>query len=243
MSIILDDQGRLVGLSKVLRDITDQKLAEQRMIQSLREKEILLREIHHRVKNNLQVITSLLNLQVERVSSAAARSALTESQDRIRSMAFVHQMLYKSKDLAHIDFLEYLRNIVDSLVRSYRGEQRAVRASVNGIPIQLDIDRASACGLIVTELVTNSLRHAFPQGRSGHIAVQVSVRGEEIVLAVSDDGVGLPEQAKLDASPTFGLQIARALTQQLEGTLEVDTRYGTAYEVRFPQSVRADVLT
>jgi len=240
MSVILDDEGRLVGLSKVLRDITDQKLAEQRMLASLREKEILLREIHHRVKNNLQVITSLLNLQVERVSSAAARTALTESQDRIRSMALVHQLLYKSKDLAHIDFLEYLRGVVESLVRSYRGEQRAVQSSVGGVQIQLDIDRAIACGLIVTELVTNALRHAFPPGRSGHIAVNVSVRDDQIVLVVSDDGVGLPEQVKLDASPTFGLQIARALTQQLEGTIDIDTRYGTAYEIKFPQTVRSD---
>lgn len=240
MSVILDDEGKLVGLSKVLRDITDQKLAEQRMLQSLREKEILLREIHHRVKNNLQVITSLLNLQVERVSSADARSALTESQDRIRSMAFVHQLLYKSKDLAHIDFLDYLRNVVESLVLSYRGDQRAVQGAVSGTPIQLDIDRAIACGLIVTELVTNALRHAFPQGRSGHIAVQVSVREEQIVLTVGDDGVGLPDQSRLDASPTFGLQIARALTQQLEGTLSVDTRYGTTYEIKFPQTVRVE---
>jgi PAS domain S-box-containing protein len=242
MSVILDDEGRLVGLSKVLRDITDQKLAEQRMLQSLREKEILLREIHHRVKNNLQVITSLLNLQMERVSSAAARSALTESQDRIRSMAFVHQLLYKSKDLAHIDFLEYLRNVVESLVASYRGDQRAVHSNVGGVPIQLDIDRAISSGLIVTELVTNALRHAFPQGRAGHISVQVSVRDEQIVLEVSDDGVGLPDQSRLDASPTFGLQIARALTQQLEGTLDIDTHYGTAYTIKFPQNVRTEAV-
>jgi two-component sensor histidine kinase len=106
--------------------------------------------------------------------------------------------------------------------------------------VQLDIDRAIACGLIVTELVTNSLRHAFPQGRSGHINVRIEAHDEQIVLAVSDDGIGLPHQAQLDAFPTFGLQIARALTQQLEGTIEVDTRHGTSYEVQFPKTERTD---
>ena len=241
MSVIRDDEGRIVGVSKVLRDITDQKAAEQRMLQSLREKEILLREIHHRVKNNLQVISSLLNLQVERVASPAARSALTESQDRIRSMALVHQLLYRSKDLAHIDFLEYLRDVVGSLVRSYRGDVRSVQGTVAGTTMQLDIDRAIACGLIVTELVTNALRHAFPQGRSGHITVRVSVQGEQIALDVADDGIGMPE-ATLESTATFGLQIARALTQQLEGTISIDSRHGTAVAIRFPQTVRGEAI-
>jgi PAS domain S-box-containing protein len=240
ISVILDDEGRLVGLSKVLRDITDQKAVEQKIRQSLREKEILLREIHHRVKNNLQVISSLLNLQVERVGSASARSALTESQDRIRSMALVHQMLYRSKDLAHIHFVDYLRTVVDSLVRTYRDETRTVVTEVTGPEIQLDIDRAISCGLIVTELVTNALRHAFPKRRSGHVVVAVSVRESHIVLEVKDDGVGMPDHAQLDAMPTFGLQITRALTQQLEGKIDITNGTGTTVRIVFPQAVKTE---
>jgi PAS domain S-box-containing protein len=240
MSAIVDNAGRIVGLSKVVRDISDQKLAEQRMLQSLREKEVLLREIHHRVKNNLQVISSLLNLQMERVANPAARQALTESQSRIRSMALVHSLLYRAKDLAHIDFLEYLRTVVQSLVMTYGAEPSTIEATVSGAPVQLDIDRAISCGLIVTELVTNALRHAFPHHRHGRIDVEVVSDADQVKLAVRDDGIGLPREAQHGTVPSFGLQIARTLTQQLDGTIELVVDRGTAAYVTFPISPRTD---
>jgi PAS domain S-box-containing protein len=240
MSVIVDHAGRIVGISKVLRDITDQKLAAQRMLQSLREKEVLLREIHHRVKNNLQVISSLLNLQMERVANPAAREALTESQSRIRSMALVHSLLYRAKDIAHIDFIEYLRTVVESLVSTYGADPAAIATSVTGAQVQLDIDRAIACGLVVTELVSNALRHAFPHHRHGHINVSVATEADVVRLEVRDDGVGLPRDAQRGAVPSFGLQIARTLTQQLDGTIELVVDRGTAAHVTFPLTPRGD---
>jgi PAS domain S-box-containing protein len=240
MSVIVDHAGRVVGLSKVLRDISDQKIAEQRMLASLREKEVLLREIHHRVKNNLQVISSLLNLQMERVANPAARQALTESQSRIRSMALVHSLLYRAKDLAQLDFIEYLRTVVESLVTTYGAEPSAIETTVTGAQVQLDIDRAIACGLIVTELVSNALRHAFPHHRHGHIHVEVVTTADQVVLEVRDDGVGLPREAQRGAVPSFGLQIARTLTQQLDGTIELVVDRGTTAHVAFPLTSRGD---
>lgn len=240
LSAIVDHEGRIVGLSKVVRDISEQKLAQQRMLQSLREKEVLLREIHHRVKNNLQVISSLLNLQMERVMNPAARQALTESQSRIRSMALVHSLLYRAKDFAHIDFLEYLRTVVESLVSTYGADPSTIETSVSGTQVQLDIERAISCGLIVTELVSNALRHAFPHHRHGHIDVAVTSEGDQVKLEVRDDGVGLPHEAQPGGVPSFGLQIARTLTQQLDGAIELVVDRGTAAHVTFPLSPRTD---
>jgi len=243
MSSICDPEGRVLGVSKVVRDITEQKAAEHRVWQSLREKEILLREIHHRVKNNLQVISSLLNLQLQRLSSAEARQALAESQSRIRSMALVHQMLYRSKDLSHINFLDYLKTVVDSLVSMYGAEASRIAHEVVGDAVNLDIDRAIVCGLIVTELVTNSLRHAFPHGGDGHVTVAARRKDGSLSLEVRDDGVGLPAAARAGAVSSFGLQIARTLTEQLEGAIEVDAQNGTAISIRFPLSPQEEART
>lgn len=212
--------------------------ANEQVRQSLREKDVLLGEIHHRVKNNLQVISSLLHLQVERLPSAAARHALAESQSRIQSMALVHQLLYRSKDFSHIEFLDYLQTVVDSLLRSYQTEAINVEAVVRGDRLQLDIDRAITCGLIVTELVTNALRHAFADRTVGHLAVTLRARAGDVVLEVRDDGNGIPDAA-IEGTATFGLQIARTLTQQLAGDIEIALDDGTVIQIRFPLAMRA----
>jgi two-component sensor histidine kinase len=185
------------------------------------------------VKNNLQVISSLLNLQVERFPSAAARDALAESQSRIQSMALVHQLLYRSKDFAHIDFLEYLQTVVESLVHSYMTDRTPVDTTVQGTRIQLDVDRAITCGLIVTELVTNALRHAFHGRRSGHLEIELATGAGDVTLVVRDNGSGISDAAKLGTT-TFGLQIARTLTQQLAGSIDIGLDRGTVVEIRFP---------
>jgi two-component sensor histidine kinase len=155
-------------------------------------------------------------------------------------MALVHSLLYRAKDLAHIDFIEYLRTVVDSLVSTYGAEASTIETSVKGAQVQLDIDRAIACGLIVTELVSNALRHAFPHHRHGHIDVEVVSEADQVKLEVRDDGIGLPREAQRGAVPSFGLQIARTLTQQLDGAIELIVDRGTAAHVTFPLSPRTD---
>ncbi len=234
-SAIVDHEGHVIGMSKVVRDISDQKLGEAKLRSALREKDVLLREIHHRVKNNLQVISSLLNLQALTVASVEARNRLEESQGRIQSMALVHQLLYRSKDLSHIDLLEYVQDLVQRLSQAYGGEpDRPIEISVDVPNIRLDIDRAIPCGLIVNELVTNSFKHAFPGQRRGRIWVRLAQEGGELALDVRDDGVGMPPDFDLEAAQTLGLQIVRTLAHQLNGRVELADRDGTIVRVVFP---------
>jgi two-component sensor histidine kinase len=153
-------------------------------------------------------------------------------------MALVHQLLYRSKDFSHIEFLDYLQTVVDSLIRSYQTDAVNVEATVHGDRLQLDIDRAITCGLIVTELVTNALRHAFADRTLGRLAVTLAAHGHDVVLEVRDDGTGIPEAAVAGTS-TFGLQIARTLTQQLAGDIDIGHDDGTVVQIRFPLAMRA----
>ena len=236
LSPIRDQHQRVIGLSKMLRDTTEQKRARDLVAESLREKEVLLREIHHRVKNNLQVISSLLNLQLASEPSAEARKGLIESQSRIQSMALIHQLLYQSKDLARIDFDEYLRALVEYLVTAYDDFGR-ITATVNAPRVRLDLDRSIPCGLIVNELVTNSFRHAFPEQRRGNVSIDIRQADDTtLVLEVRDDGIGMPPDFDLQTAATFGLQIARSLTAQLGGTIELVPGTGTNVRITFPMA-------
>jgi len=238
-SAIVDRDGRVIGMSKVVRDISDQKAAEDQIRAALREKEVLLREIHHRVKNNLQVISSLLNLQLSTMPGGEAREALLESQSRIQAMALVHQLLYRSKDLAHIDLLEYLQNLVTRLGKAYEVDaHRLIETMVHAPSIRLDIDRAIPCGLIVNELVTNAFNHAFPGGRPGRIWVTLTREGDQLALEVRDDGIGIPPSLDIDTAQTFGLQIVRTLAHQLDSTIELVCDSGTTVRVVFPFAAR-----
>lgn len=236
---VFDRSGQVVGIAKVMRDITDQKAVEKQMRASLLEKEVLLREIHHRVKNNLQVIASLLNLQLSAATATATngRKGLVESQNRIQSMALVHQLLYQSKDLAQIDAGQYLTNLVNRLVQSYNVEPDRIAVHVTAVPLQLDIDRAIPCGLVVNELVTNALTHAFPEERHGQIWVSLEAKDDQVVLTVADDGVGIPAGLHLDGVHTFGLRIAHTLAMQLEGTLALSRDHGTRFALTFPYTI------
>jgi PAS domain S-box-containing protein len=231
MSAIIDHRHRVIGLSKVLRDISDRKAMDKQLRASLREKEILLREIYHRVKNNLQVISSLLNMQVNAEPSEAARHGLIESQSRIQSMALVHQLLYQSKDVGRIDFSEYLKSLCARLLQTYRVGDNRITLEVHAEAILVDIDFAIPCGLIVNELVTNALIHAFPDHRQGHIDVTMRREGGFLHLGVEDDGIGLPPAIEIETTHTFGLEIARTLTRQLGGRLELVRDHGTTVVV------------
>jgi len=236
-SAVLDRRGQIVGISQVLRDVSKQKKVEMQIRASLEEKEVLLREIHHRVKNNLQVIASLLNIQVSSEPTDGAKKGLVESQNRIQSMALVHQLLYQSKDLAQIDAGQYLTNLTNRLVASYNIAPERIAVHVFSSPLLLDIDRAIPCGLIVNELVTNALTHAFPNQRRGQVWVALERHGDTATLTVSDDGVGIPPELDLADVHTFGLRIANTLALQLDGRLSLTRELGTTLRVEFPIAV------
>jgi PAS domain S-box-containing protein len=220
-------------VSAAVRDITERKLVESRLLQSLQDKEVLLREIHHRVKNNLQVIASLLDLQAA-ITYPEARAAFAEGRQRVYSMALVHELLYQSRDLASIELDEYLRRLVTTVAKSYRPAGN-IQLITRAPGVQLDIDTAVPCGLIVNELVSNALKHAFPGGRSGHIEVSLERDADDrFVLTVSDDGVGMPPEVELESTRTLGLRIVAALTHQLHGDIVIVRDHGTRFRIAFP---------
>ncbi|HKG15314.1 MAG TPA: histidine kinase dimerization/phosphoacceptor domain -containing protein [Pyrinomonadaceae bacterium] len=218
----------------ILRDITERKREEEKIRASLREKEILLKEIHHRVKNNLQIISSLLNLQSAHIRDPRALEVFKEGQGRVRSMALIHEKLYQSDDLARVDFSEYIKNLAAYLFRSYEVNAGAVRLGVEAEDVLLGVDTAIPCGLIINELVSNSLKHAFPDGKGGSIKITLRPEGRErLKLCVSDDGVGLPDGFDVRATPSLGLQLVNTLARQLGGEVLVGDREGAEFGITF----------
>lgn len=199
-----------------------------------KEKDVLLREIHHRVKNNMQVISSLLKLQSKSIEDKRSVEMLKESQDRIRAMALVHEKLYESKDLANIDFNEYIEYLIKMLFRSYAINSEKIRLKLNIKKVMLKIDKAIPCGLIVNELILNSLKHAFADGDRGEIEVSLFFINEnEVELAVSDNGIGVPEGIDFNNSGSLGLKLVNILTDQIDGKLYLDRSKGTKFQIRF----------
>jgi len=213
----------------------EEQVAERtvRINASLKEKEVLLKEIHHRVKNNLQIVSSLLKLQAGAIEDPAARAAFHDSEDRVRSMSMIHDRLYQSDDMARIDVAEYLKNLAAHLFRSYGVSQSRVRLCLELEPVEMGLDAAIPCGLLINELVSNALKHAFPGERSGEVHVTLRrVDDGGIVIAVSDDGVGLPQDSAR-GTDSLGLQLVHTLTEQLGGTLHQSAGPGTTFDVRF----------
>jgi two-component sensor histidine kinase len=206
----------------------------ERIQASLQEKEVLLQEIHHRVKNNLQVISSLLNLQATRLGDSRAIDALRDSQDRVRSMALVHEKLYQSPDLAQIDFADYTRALTRSLFGSYRDHVPGIALRTQIDDTLMSVDIAIPCGLILSELVSNALKHAFPDGRSGEIIISLRAQEGSRVLTVADDGVGLPQEMEVLHPESLGLELVNTLATQLDGTLTWEREGGTTCMVTFP---------
>jgi PAS domain S-box-containing protein len=217
-----------------IMDITERKRAEERLKDSLAEKEVLLREIHHRVKNNLQLTSSLLRLQARHVTDEVYRRMFTESEGRLRSMASVHEKLYQSKDLARIDMRDYLHGLASTLFRSGGELSRRIDLHMSVQPVAIGADTAIPCGLIANELISNCIKHAFPEERSGSVTVIVrSPATGEYEMVVRDDGVGIPEDLDYEVSDTLGLRLVRRLVQQLRGTMEVVRSDGTEFRMRF----------
>lgn len=233
-SPLRDEAGTCVGSLAMISDITREKRAEAQVRASLTEKETLLREIHHRVKNNLQLVSSLLSLQNRAVRDEAARAALCESRARVRSIALAHEYLHRPDSLARVRVSQYLHGLVALIACSRPHEHVAVSYVPHGDDIVLELERAVVCGLIVNELVANSLRHAFPYERLGHVEIDCRADGDgACVLEVRDDGIGIGA-THIEEHPSFGLELVRALVQQLDGEMTVQTRAGTAFRVRFP---------
>ena len=219
-----------------VQDITERIKADKQVQNSLKEKEILLREIHHRVKNNLQTISSLLDLQAESIKDSAALEAFRSSQNRIRSMALIHERLYKSEDLSRIKAQEYIKNLTDYLEATYDSQAENIKLKTNVQNILLNLDTAIPCGLIINELVSNSMKYAFPGEQSGTIEVSLLVsKADSISLSVKDDGIGIPVDINIENSPSLGLQLVQLLAKQINGTIKMKRENGTRVEIIFPK--------
>jgi PAS domain S-box-containing protein len=215
-------------------DITDRKRSEERIRASLKEKEVLLKEIHHRVKNNLQVISSLMNLQANQLRDKEIVEAFRDSQARVKAMSLVHERLYQSSDLAQIDFAGYVRDVTNHLLRSYQNGRHPVRLKVDVEPVSLNIDTAIPCALIINELVSNSLKYAFPNGQPGEIQVSMNhTDTNDLNLRISDNGVGFPETLFWRNTDSLGLQLVRNLTDQLNGSIKCHLQQGAQFDIRF----------
>lgn len=219
------------------RELTERMLAELQLKKSLREKDVLLKEIHHRVKNNLQIISSLIYLQSRHVKDSQTLQMFQDSQNRVRSMAFIHEKLYNSKDLARIDFADYIRSLVSHLFNSYHLVSSKIKLKIEVKDVALNIDTAIYCGLIINELVSNSLKYAFKPDQPGSISILLEQQGlQDYVLLVADNGTGLPPSMNLENIGSLGLQLVTNLTEQLNGKLEYSNDGGTRFKITFRQN-------
>lgn len=217
------------------REIEERRRAEEQIKSSLEEKKILLKEIHHRVKNNLQVVISLLRLQSGKIKDKKYVDMLKESQDRIKSMALIHEKLYQSKDFANIDFDGYVKALVNSLFVSHGAHPDRIASKIETKDISLGLDYAIPCGLIINELISNSFKYAFPNEREGEIRIGLQEMGEnEVELTVSDNGIGIPEELDFGAIESLGLDLVKVLAEhQLGGKIELKRAGGTSFSFRF----------
>lgn len=218
------------------QDITERKLAEAQLKASLQEKELLLKEVHHRVKNNLQIISSLFSLQSQYIDNPEVLSLLMESKNRIRAMALIHEKLYQSWTFAKIDFTSYIQTLTRNLFASYNISSNRISLGLEVSDVSLTLDDAIPCGLLINELVSNALKHAFPNQQSGEISLQLSLNSDEnCVLTVKDNGVGLPQDFSLEQTNSLGMLLVKALSLQLRGHLEIQNNNGAVFKVTFPQ--------
>jgi PAS domain S-box-containing protein len=232
---LCDRHGTILGITCAASDITERKRVEEEMAASLKDRDALLREVHHRVKNNLQVICSLLDLQCGYIKDSEDVQMFKDSQNRIRSIALVHEQLHRSKGLAQIDCSEHMRTLATQLFRSYGVSSEVVRLNMEMDKIGMPPDTAILCGLIVSELVSNTLRHAFPGGRKGEMFIGVrETDSHQITVVVKDNGIGFPEDLDFRDAPSLGLTLVNLLTDQLRGTIHLTRQGGTTFEIVIP---------
>ena len=234
-SVLKDDTGVPIGFINVIRDITERKYAEEQINNSLKEKEVLLQEIHHRVKNNMQVISSLLNLQARYIKDKKTAEMFKESQNRIKSMALVHEKLYQSKDFANIDFSEYVRTLTNYLFRNYKISSSKIELKMDVKNVSIGVDHAIPCGLIINELVSNSIKHGFLGKKQGEIKIKLHSSGKnDIKLIISDNGIGLPADPDIKRSESLGLHLVNLIVEdQLQGRIKLNRAHGTEFQIQF----------
>lgn len=233
-ALMKNDGGRPVGFRGITRDVTERTRREDDIRRSLEEKERILQEIHHRMKNSLQIIASMLSLQARRVADRETAELFLDSQNRVRTMALVHEKLYQAGDLSRIDFGDYINHLILRIFNFYHVNTNFIRPVVSTSAVYLDIETAVPVGLIINELVANALKHAFPGGREGEVIVTVGPgdKEEEIVLTVRDTGVGFPPGADPETVGSLGLQIVRDLSVQMQGTIEITSAQGTTVTMK-----------
>ena len=229
----------MVHVGAQLGRVAERQKSESQLKATLGMREALIKELHHRVKNNLQIISSLLRLQSEHVLDPSTVCMFEESQNRLRSMALIHEHLYESRDLAHIDFSNYLQVLVSGLIRSYAPEPALINVHIDSEKVAVDLDTAIPCGIITTELVSNALKYAFPDRRKGDLWIGFHERGPNTYgLTVQDNGIGLPQGIRLDQTNSLGLRLVNTLVRQLNGELHFERNGGTSFDIAFKLSPR-----
>ncbi|MBC7865278.1 MAG: PAS domain S-box protein [Bacteroidia bacterium] len=234
---IIGIEGNVIEVSGIAHDITEKKMAEGQLKLSLKEKEVLLKEVHHRVKNNLQVISSILNLQSSYVKDQKTLNLLKECQNRIKSMAFIHESLYQNKDFSAINFSEYLVMLSNNLLHSYGLIENRIKLVLDVEQVALNLDLSIPCGLIVNEIISNALKYAFPNEREGEIHISLKKKGDKLFLSIGDNGIGLPKELDFRNTESLGLQLVVTLVEQLNGEIEVDLSSGTNFLINFTYNI------
>jgi PAS domain S-box-containing protein len=249
ISPVRDHTGVIVGASKIMRDITARKRNQEQLLAlnrsleeqiaartaELKERESLLQEVHHRVKNNLQVICSLINMHIRGLKDPSSRAALADCQARVQTMAQIHEMLYQSKNYAQVPFAKYAKDLTARVLSASGATPGAVSLRYELEDLFLPVETAIPCGLILNELVGNALKHAFPEAGGGTIRVELrTLPDRSISLSVSDDGIGIAPELDVRKSNSLGMQLVETLVGQLEGDLEIVRDPGTTFRIRFP---------
>ncbi|MGC9516222.1 MAG: sensor histidine kinase [Methanomicrobiales archaeon] len=233
--IIPQVNGEFKGALCTIIDDTERKNASDLIENSLKEKEMLLGEIHHRVKNNLQIISSLLNLQSMHIKDPQDKDLFTESQNRVKSMAIIHEKLYQSQNFTKINLKDYTNSLVKDIMGTYMIDPDQIKIDINAENIELNLETAIPSGLIINELITNSIKHAFPDGQEGKIDVYFEKKDNKYILKIADNGVGFPPNLDLENAQTLGLELVNNLIKQLDGSIELVTNHGTSFKITFPE--------
>lgn len=232
---LFNDENQYEGVVFSMVDINSLKVAEEKFKTSLEEKEILLRELHHRVKNNMQIISSLLSLQIPHIKDESDLKIFESSQNRVKTMSLIHEELYSSQDFSHIKLSEYIQNLTKELLTSHIEDPGRVKLTVNVEDVSMELETAIPLGLLINEIVANSVNHAFPNDRKGEIIVDLQRDGDAFILKTSDNGVGIPQDIDFKKADTLGFQLINSLVNQLDGQMKMDTNNGTTFTLKFKE--------
>jgi PAS domain S-box-containing protein len=233
-SLKYSEEGHPSSFIGYVQDITEIKDYERKLTAALNEKELLLREVHHRVKNNLQIITSLINLG-SRYEKGNPDEILKDTKSKIRSMALIHEKLYQSPTLTHVNIKEYIKSFIIDIFRLYNVKNDQITLKTGLEDIELNIETSIPLGLIINEIITNIIKYAFPQNQKGTIEIHLYSQIDQIILKISDNGIGIPEKINIKKPETLGLVIIKSLTNQIDGTIQINTNPGTTYTITFKE--------